>query len=155
MVLLRTKIFGERSLWLMKVLMLIVADHASVEPGTGKLNILGAFRQIQAAHFPVQHHTMYLVIKLGGETGDKPNPHTLFVSFADEDGHELLNISTPFKMPRVNPGIQPEFNAVMEFRDLVFPHPGAYSFAVRVDKEDSATDQTAVHVIQTTPKAQE
>jgi len=139
----------------MKVLMLIVADHASVETSTGKLNILGAFRQIQAGTFPAQHHTMSLVIKLGGGIGDKPNPHSLSISLVGEDGAELLSISGAFDMPRGMPGIQPEFNAVMEFRDIVFAHPGTYSFVVKVDNDEEITDQTVIQVDQIQRQAQE
>lgn len=147
--------FQEKAIKTMKVLMLIVADHASVEPSTGKLNILGAFRQIQAAAFPTQHPAMSVVTKIGGEYNDKPNPHTLSISLTDEDGHELLNISGPFDMPRADPGIQPEFNTVIELRGIVFPHPNTYSFVVRIDDEDELTEQTAIQVVLKPQKAQE
>ena len=139
----------------MKVLMLIVADHASVEPTTGKLNILGAFRRISAPEFPAQHPAMSLVTKIGGDYDDKPNPHTLSISLTDEDGNELLNISGPFDMPRTDPGIQPEFNTVIELRGIVFHQPGTYSFVVRIDDEDELTDQTAIQVVHNSRKAQE
>lgn len=135
--------------------MLIVADHASVESNNGKLNILGAFRQIIAPQFPARHHAMSLVIKLGGEIGDKPNPHTLSVSFTNKDGQELLKITGAFDMPRGEAGIQPEFNLVLEFRDIVLAQPDTYCFYVYVDDEDEPIDQTAIQITQAPPKSQE
>jgi hypothetical protein len=131
----------------MKVLLLLVADHASVESNTGKLNILGAFRTIMASQFPVRHHAMSLVVKLGGEMGDKPNPHSLSASFTDDDGRELLKVSGSFNMPHGEPGIQPEFNAVMEFREMVFSRPGTYRFYIRVD-DAQLIESTAIQVVQ-------
>ena len=47
----------------MKILMMVTADYASIEPQTGKLNIIGVFNQINAQEFPTSHRRMYLVIK--------------------------------------------------------------------------------------------
>ncbi len=115
--------------------MLIVADHASVESNTGKLNILGAFRQITAKKFPARHGTMSIVVKLGGELGDNHEQRTLTVTLTDADGNDLISISGPFSFPHAPAGVQPEFNAVLELRNIVFPHPGSYQVNVTVDGE--------------------
>lgn len=138
----------------MQVLMLITADHASVETTTGKLNILGAFKRILATQFPTKLPSMSLVIKLGGEIEDLPNPHTLAVALADEDGKELINISGPFNIPVYQRGVQPEFNAVIEFRDIVFSRPGDYRFYIRVD-EGRLDQSTVIQVVQKPEQAQE
>ena len=92
----------------MKILMMVTADYASIEPQTGKLNIIGVFNQINAQEFPTSHRRMYLVIKIGGEIFDNPNPHKLSVALADEDGIEIVAIEGEFEMLSSSPGILPQ-----------------------------------------------
>ena len=125
----------------MKFLILTAADHASVEPTTGKLNILGAFSRIWAKSFPVRHRAMTLVVKVGGEFDDPSNPHKFKIAFTDEDGKELVTYTGQFSMPSVSAGVQPEWNAVMEFRDFVFKKAGTYTFFIEIDDDfKSRTD---------------
>lgn len=130
----------------MQVLMMLVADYASQEPQTGKLNILGVFRNIQSQNFPCMHYRMYLVINIGGEITDKPNPHSLYVSLTDEDGIEILHVSGDFHMPKGNLGIQPEQGLIFELNTVPFSKPGDYRFYLRVD--DVELGSTLVQVIQ-------
>ncbi len=127
----------------MQPLMLLVADHASVEPNTGKLNVLGAFRQIIASNFPLQYSRFSIVIKLGGEVGEIQRECTLTVILTNEDGKEILQFSAPFTMPVAHQtGMQPELNAVVELNNVVFPHPGEYQVSVFVD--DQVISNTAI-----------
>jgi hypothetical protein len=119
----------------MKLLMLVTADYASIEPQTGKLNILGLFRSIFAANFPAKHRVMAVVVKLGGELGDNQEQHELKIALADEDGNEIFHVSGAFGLPDAPPGIQPEHNLVLELRDIGFPHPGTYGIYVTVDND--------------------
>jgi len=133
----------------MKLLMLITADHASIEQPTGKLNILGAFRNILAANFPAKHRAMSVVIKIGGELGDNQEEHTLGIGIADEDGNNLFQVEGPFSLPHVPAGIQPEHNVVLELRDFVFPHPGIYQINVSVDNEWKESTDIVLTQLQT------
>jgi hypothetical protein len=117
----------------MKVLMMIAADLANVDNQTKKLNIIGMFRSIQAGHFPITLNRMCLVIKIGGDITDSHSPHKLEVSLTDDDGKEMLKIEGTFEMPKSPPGIDPEYNALFEFNQLVFPKPGDYCFYLEVD----------------------
>ena len=112
--------------------MLVTADFASVEPATGKLNILGEFRSISSVNFPARHRRMAVVVKLGGELTDNQDQYILRVALADEDGNELICVEGSFKLPHAPAGIRPEYNIILELQDIVFPKPGAYRIYITV-----------------------
>ena len=70
----------------MKIVMMVVADYAAVEPLTNKLNILGDFRNIGAQSFPVRHRRMYLVVKIAGKAVGGADKNSLSVSISDGSG---------------------------------------------------------------------
>jgi len=127
--------------------MMVTADYAAVEPATGKIHILGVFRQIHAQKFPARHRRMCLVVKIEGEISDSRNPHKLSVTLTDEDGAEMITIEGGFEMPGSSPGIPPEYNALLEFNELVFQKSGEYRFYVRVN-DDEVEEATVIQVIQ-------
>ncbi len=51
-----------------------------------------------------------------------------------------------FLIQPVAEGVQPEFNAVVGIRDLVFPQAGRYEFRLFVDKEQKG--DIAIDVVQ-------
>lgn len=117
----------------MKILMMVAADYATVEPQTGKLNVLGIFNRISALKFPAIQRRMCLVVKIEGEISDSRNPHTLSVALTDEDGTEMVIIEGEFEMPGSMPGIPPEHIALLEFNEIIFQEPGEYRLYVRVN----------------------
>lgn len=130
----------------MQLTMLITADYASVEQGTGKLNILGAFTRILARDFPVRHRRMAVVVQIRPELGDSPDEHILRVLLTDADEAEILQVSGPFSLPhRKGEGPRPDFNAVLEINDLIFPYPGTYKLAVFSD--DVQLNDTPIEVV--------
>jgi hypothetical protein len=116
----------------MKLLALLAADYANVERG-GKLNVMGIFNDINAAQFPTRHSAMHLVAKLGADLGESAQTRQLTIKLLDEDGVEMLKLSQDFQLPESSGGRRPEFNFVVELRDLVFPKPGRYEFVLLVD----------------------
>lgn len=130
----------------MRILLLVTADYAAVEPVTNKLNILGIFRNIAVENFPATHRRMYLVVKLGGSEISGVNEHKLALSVEDEAGVESARFETSFQLLPGSAGIPPEHNALFELNGMVFNKPGDYSFNVRVnDGEVDAT--TAIQVL--------
>ena len=121
----------------MRIMLLITADHASVETTTGKLNILGAFsRIITSDDFPKIWNRMSLAVKIRSELTDHHDERTLTVEIIDEDAEKHFHFSGPFKFPPSGTGMPSEFNAVLELNGLKFPHPGFYNYVVSVDGEE-------------------
>ena len=131
----------------MKLLMMIAADYATFDPATGKLHILGLFRQIEAKQFPVVHPRICFVVKIEGDLSDKPNSHKLNVTLTDDDGEEIVNVEGPFDMPDSIHGISPECDVVMELNGLTFRKPGQYRFFVRLN-DGEVEGSTAIQIIQ-------
>lgn len=118
----------------MKLLLLLAADYANIT-SDNKLNVMGIFNEINALEFPARHSSMNLVVKLGAELGEYGESRNLSVRFLDADGNTILNISGPINVPVGQGGRQPEVNAILEIKDIIFPKPGPYQFVVVVDKD--------------------
>ena len=129
-----------------KILMLVTADYAAVEPLTNKLNVLGVFRNIAVESFPATHRRMYLVVKIGGVEDSGVDPHRLSVSIADEFGVESARFESSFQLLPSATGIPPEHNALFEVNGVVFNKPGEYSFRVSVN-DGEADEKTIVQVL--------
>jgi len=120
----------------MKQLVLSVADHAYIDPATGKLYILGAFNRITAKKdvaFPLLHRVLTFVVKLGAEIGEIRDEHIISIMFAEEDGQEIFRIQQAFVFNKGTGGLFSEANIILEIRDIVFEHSGEYQFNVEVD----------------------
>ncbi|MDE2855286.1 MAG: hypothetical protein OXN88_14025 [Chloroflexota bacterium] len=131
----------------MKIPLMVTADYATVDPITGKLHILGVFRNIYANGFPTKHPRMCLALIIEGELADSKNPHDLTVTMADEDGVELFSMKGAFDMPKSASGIAPHCNVLMEFNDLKFEKAGQYRFYVTVNTNE-IEDSTVIQVVQ-------
>lgn len=130
----------------MELMMLITADQASVDAATKKLNILGAFGQINIGKFPARYRRMALVIGIRAELQDHHDQRTLAVEMTDADNNKLFHISGPVRFPMTGTGRPGHINAVLELNDLPFPNPGEYVFTVYMDKEQIG--RTTIDVVQ-------
>ena len=117
----------------MKIVMMVTADYAAVEPLTNKLNVLGIFRNIGANSFPAIHPRMYLVIVVAGEMSEKPNPHLMSINMLDEDGKPIAAFEAAFELPAGVLGIPPQHNAIIELNGVVFNNAGDFVFEVSID----------------------
>ncbi len=131
-----------------KIVMMVTADYAAVEPQTGKLNVIGVFNRITAKSFPLTYHRMYIAVRLEAEMEDGSEPHQLLITLAGEDGHEMLAIKGDFEMPKSSRGIFPQLEIVCEFNQLKFPAAGDYRIYVRVDDGELVDESCVLQVVQ-------
>lgn len=134
----------------MDLLTILTADYANIAVGD-KLNVMGIFRSITAKQFPARHPTMHLVIKLAATLGEYGQERLMTIKLFEPDGDEILSYPVIIKVPEGKGGLRPEINAVIEMRDVIFPHPGRYEFVVLVDKDVKGT--YSLEVIQAEPPA--
>ena len=135
----------------MKIVMMVTADYAAVEPQTRKLHIIGVFNRITAGAFPLTYHRMYIAVRLEGEIEDGSELHQLLITLAGEDGHEMLTIRGEFEMPKSSRGISPQLEIVGEFNQLTFPVPGDYRIYVSVDDGDLVDESTVLQLVRAQP----
>lgn len=131
----------------MKIVMLLTAEYAAVESGSGKLNILGAynrFKPASASESPPSR--VYLVTRIRGKQADSPSAHRLTVRLAGPSDATLVEISGNFNMPAGTSGVDPECDFVVEFNELDFNQVGRYSFSVDVD-DGKAKASTVIQVL--------
>ena len=127
---------------IVKIVLMAIADYASVEPQTGKLNILGVFDRITVASFPATHYRMYLALKFESDILDATARHSLSIALTGEDGNELFTLSGQLQMPESPPGLSAQLSIVCELNQLAFQNPGDYRIYVSVD--DDALEESAV-----------
>lgn len=114
---------------------ILLADYANLT-NTGKLNVMGVFRQINARDFPCRHRSLYLVIKLETEILDNTQKERIFrASLKDSESSILHQIEIPFRFPSSRGTLRPEANFILQIPDLTFPNPGEYEWDVFVDDE--------------------
>ena len=118
----------------MELSLLLMADYATVD-ASGKLNILGAFNILNVRQFPVRHPLMHLVMKFQPHSGEYGDTRKLRVTLVDEDGNEIVQLSSDVKIPDLKGGQIPELPAIIGFRDLQFEQPGHYEFRIFIDKD--------------------
>ena len=128
-----------------KILTVVTADYASVEPQSNKLNLIGVFGNIGVTEFPATHRRMYLAVVIAGEPNDSPNPHRLAVTISDSEDLVLARFEGSFEMPQISNAITPVRNMLVELNDLEFRYPGQYSFAATLN-DGEASGLASVHV---------
>lgn len=131
----------------MKIQMFVIADYASVDLATGKLNILGAFTRITAKQFPVIHNRLAVAIKLAADSPlETTRPRNFRLVLTDADGQELVQVSGAVGIPRDENGNRQDANVILELNALEFPHPGVYEFSVYID--DEKLDDASIELLQ-------
>jgi len=83
----------------MRPLLFLVANYANITR-EGKLNVMGIFNDIYSLNFPARHSSMHLVAKLAAELGEYGQTRNFTVKLLDEDGHQIMDISGQFQVPR-------------------------------------------------------
>lgn len=108
-----------------------VCDHA--EPTTdGKMNIRGVYHDLSAPGFPAQQDGLVLVLVIEWDRDD----HGRFVFKADledDDGDISLTVEGETDVHRPAAEQPPSRSQlIMPMDGVVFPHPGQYTFRVKV-----------------------
>ena len=130
----------------MEIVVLLTAEYAAVESGSGKLNLLGVFNRFKLESTPEPPKRLYLVTRIRGKQVNSPSTHRLTVSVTDPSNATLVEISGNFNMPAETSGVDPECDFVVEFNGLDFNQVGIYSFSVDVD-DGKAKASTLIQVL--------
>lgn len=126
--------------------MLLTAEYAAVESGSGKLNILGVYNRFKPDSAADSPKRVYLVTRIRGRHADIPSAHRLTANIVDPSDTLLVEISGNFNMPAGTSGVDPECDFVLEFNQLDFKKPGNYRFTVDVD-EGRVSESTVIQML--------
>lgn len=118
----------------MKIQFACLADQANVDT-RGKLNVTGVFDRILAPSFPVQQHSMFLVIRMQLEFSDNQKVNQIHVVLRDEDNKVYWRADGQVQHGDVLPGSFMSANQILELRGVVFDVAGRYEFVLTADDE--------------------
>lgn len=117
----------------MKIDLATVCDYAVIDQ-FGKVSILGIFSHIWVAKFPAVHPRLHLVLHLKGrrtEIGE----HTVRIRMVDEHDAELISGDGKVTFNEPPAGVLEISAGTVLVFDAPFPHPGTYTFRVRIDED--------------------
>ena len=121
----------------MDVTLALLADAANVSQ-EGKLNILGAFAEINSTTFPVRHPEMQLVLRFEASPAEANSKKNLHVKILDEDGQQVAGFKGEVSVPPAKSGKRIRMQTVMRILDTVFPKKGEYVISVLIDGDTKA-----------------
>jgi hypothetical protein len=104
-----------------------ICDYASFGEG-GKLNILGIFKNINAAKFPVIHPQMFIVANILVDTAGTYKEIIKLVR--EEDGIEII---TPFEFNITANKANAELGVFGQINAVKFDKEGIYKFKIYVN----------------------
>src|SRR5690606_21293706 len=112
-----------------KIPMALVADEANISQ-EGKLNVLGGFDRIAAAHFPTVHPRMVFIFRVEAGYGDGGAAVPVRVRLIDEDGGVLFDAGGEMRAPKVSPGDFATSYQIFALAGIQFAAAGMYKFVV-------------------------
>jgi hypothetical protein len=99
----------------------------------GKLSLLGTFDTIFSPVIPTQHPQCAVAVRIGFERMEE-GPHTLEVSFVDEDGHPIMReMKLPGEVVFPPEATFASRNFIVNIQQMVFAKEGLYSVNLAMD----------------------
>jgi hypothetical protein len=117
----------------------LLADAANVSQ-EGKLNILGAFANINAHSFPASHPMMQLVLRFEASPAEVGQEKAIRVLLLDADGKaqgEAITANWLVPEPK-SPGRRVQVQTVLRLVGTTFPKEGDYVVAILINGEAKA-----------------
>ena len=123
----------------MNVPLALLADAANISQ-EGKLNVLGAFDNINALSFPVVHPVMVLVIGLTASPAEYGHKRKCKIRLLDADANQLLAIEGDLEVNQPS-DLEAPRSVYIPFTlpPITFPHEGDYAFHILIGDDEKAT----------------
>ncbi|HUE77288.1 MAG TPA: hypothetical protein VMM83_05045 [Longimicrobiales bacterium] len=122
----------------MNLILSLACEDARARPD-GRLDVRGAFNELQAPGFPAAQDRMTVVFVMEWDAGERGSQDFTADLVAD-DGAKVLTIegSTDVEPHPGDPAegrAPPQTRLIMTLERVVFPHPGRYRFLLRIGGE--------------------
>ena len=122
----------------MDLILSLACEFARARPD-GRLDVRGAFNELQAPGFPAAQDRMTVVFVMEwgpGESGRR----AFSADLVDDDDRKVLTIEGHTDVDRrpdnsAEHRAPPQTRLVMELERVVFPHPGRYRFLLRLGED--------------------
>lgn len=120
----------------MHVQVAVICDAATDQGG--KLNLLGAFDTLVAAHLPVAQPLCSIALRVVFERGDA-GTHLLRLRFVDGDGEPILRvIEFPVEIVLREGESFTSRNYIINLQQLRFEKPGEHAVEISIDDRQEA-----------------
>jgi hypothetical protein len=133
----------------MNLILSLACEDARARPD-GRLDVRGAFSELQAPGFPAAQDRMTVVFVM--EWGrEERGSHAFTADLVDDDDRKVLTIEgstdvEPRPDARAAGRAPPQTRLVMTLERVVFPHAGRYRFLLRI--ADEVRETFAIYVSQ-------
>lgn len=122
----------------MELILSLACEFARARPD-GRLDIRGAFNELQAPGFPAAQDRMTVAFVMEWGAGEEGR-RAFTADLVDDEDRKVLTIEGHTDVdrrpePRAEGRAPPQTRLVMELERVVFPHPGRYRFVLRVGEE--------------------
>lgn len=122
----------------MDLILSLACEFARARPD-GRLDIRGAFHELQAPGFPAAQDRLTVVFVMEWSSGEEGR-HAFTADLVDDDDRKVLTIEGHTDVDRrpehdTEGRAPPQTRLVMELERVVFPHPGRYRFVLRLGEE--------------------
>ena len=109
-------------------LALIICDTVIADENTKKKSLIGIFNRLWAVSFPCRHPEFHVFVSI---TGGHGKYRFVLQCVNETNGETINNLSGDLTFKSPKQVIEADFN----FRPIVFPEPGQYSFEFLCDDE--------------------
>lgn len=108
-----------------------VCDEARATP-EGRMDLHGVYHDLSAPGFPAQQERLVLVLVIEWDRADHGR-YKFRADLEDDEGNVSLTVEGETEVHRTPPEQPPaRSRLVMPVEGVVFPHPGQYTFRVKV-----------------------
>lgn len=111
----------------MEVKIFLTADFANVDRA-GKLNVLGAFTEIQTNKLPVMLMQLFVVVQLEFDYNESEAHRIVYITLYNPDGVELATMPSEFNVPKISYGRTAQMNVLAGIQRILFEEIGTYEF---------------------------
>lgn len=129
----------------MDLILSLACEFARARPD-GRLDVRGAFNELQAPGFPAAQDRMTVVFVM--EWGPSEHGrHAFTADLVDEDDRKVLTIEGHTDVqprPPAEGRAPPQTRLIMELERVIFPHPGRYRFILRLGSD--VREMFGIHV---------
>lgn len=126
---------------------MLVADYARIDPSNGKLDVLGAFRQITAESFPVTLPKICFVVIVQRDPTDTGDSHRFEAFMKDANGETVAIVEATHELPVDAQTLPGQYSVICELTDPRFDAPGEYQFHVRLN-DGELSESVLIEVVQ-------
>ena len=134
----------------MRIRFSAICDDANPTPD-GKIDLHGVFHDLSAPGFPAQQERLVLVLVI--EWGREDHGRYRFkADLEDDEGNTSVTVEGETEVYQPGPDQPPARSPlVMPLEGVIFPHPGQYTFRVRV--KGQTLDGPGVFLMEVPPES--